>query len=110
MSPRLKMCSVCGRLTPDTRCPEHKARPNPTPTDPFYSSQAWKRIAKRAKARDGQRCVCCAKPGTLLDPLTVHHHHDRRTHPELALELDNLVTLRRSCHSRIEAARRARRR
>lgn len=108
MSPRLRICTICGALSPDARCPEHSARQRPTPPDPFYSTNAWRKAAAKAKARDEHRCVCCGQAGTHTNPLTVHHHHERRTHPEQALDLDNLVTLLRSCHARIEAARRAR--
>jgi 5-methylcytosine-specific restriction protein A len=67
----------------------------------FYDSTEWKKVRELARRRDG----ACTRCGTNSD-LTVHHVHSRRTHPHLALDVDNLTTLCRSCHGAIENAQR----
>ena len=72
-------------------------------TQSFYDSTSWKKIRDVARRRDG----ACTRCGTTTD-LTVHHIHSRRTHPHLALDVDNLTTLCRSCHGSNENMRRSR--
>ncbi len=77
-------------------------------TDPFYSSGAWRTARKERLKKDGLHCVWCKRAGrwttdrhgrTIRVPATmVHHIKPYQTHPELALDLDNLVSLCDSCH------------
>lgn len=59
-------------------------------------SARWKVVRKRAKDRDGWKCVQCGARGRL----EVDHIQPVRTHPDLAYELTNLQTLCTPCHSR----------
>lgn len=43
-------------------------------------------------------CAATGKKGTLLDPLQVHHVKPFHLNPELELDPNNLITLRRSIH------------
>lgn len=77
-------------------------------TDPFYSTGAWKRIRRRALDRDHGYCVWCRRAGRKtidrsgrpvpVRATMVHHIKPRREYPELALTLDNLVSLCDACH------------
>jgi 5-methylcytosine-specific restriction protein A len=107
--PRLKLCTICGKLSPHARCLAHKAPARTKPTDPFYLSAEWKSLARYVKARDEHTCQHCGGRPTPTDPLVAHHHYPRNTHPHLELDEANLIALHNSCHSRVEAARRARR-
>ena len=60
----------------------------------FHLSPAWKALRLAAKRRDGWRCVRC---GSRVG-LEVDHIQPRERRPDLALVLDNLATLCRSCH------------
>lgn len=59
----------------------------------FYDTPAWRAIRKVALNRDQYRCVICGvsvgKPGASR----VDHIHSIKTHPHLALALDNLRVL-----------------
>lgn len=79
-----------GRMTPARR--EHQA---------FITSSAWRKLRKLVLARDGHQCTRCGSTKSL----TVHHIIPVRTDPSLALEMDNCVTLCRSCHGRVEGGR-----
>ena len=79
-----------GRNTPARQ--EHQA---------FITSSAWRKLRKVVIERDGHRCTRC---GTAKS-LTVHHIIPVRKDPSMALELDNCVTLCRSCHGRAEGGR-----
>jgi len=89
----------------------------------------WETQRNAARARDGYRCRQCGKPETTPSPIgdlpigegrgggrqhDVHHLVPFRSfgyvpgvneNYKLANELDNLVTLCRACHRRVEAAR-----
>ena len=64
--------------------------------NPSVYGSDWKSIRKQALERDGWRCVFCTK----TEKLSVHHiipYRYCKCH-----ELDNLVTVCRSCHSKEE--------
>ena len=65
----------------------------------LYDLQEWRRLRRAACERDGWRCTVegCGAVGAL----EVHHKLSVRERPDLALELDNLVTVCRSCHFRL---------
>ena len=79
-----------GRMTPARR--EHQA---------FITSSAWRKLRKQVLIRDGHQCTRCGSTKSL----TVHHIIPVRTDPSLALEMDNCITLCRSCHGRAEGGR-----
>lgn len=72
--------------------------------DPFYASDAWKKIRLQRIKLDGWRCTeCgCACGGKKRGQPSPHVDHikTRRQHPELALDINNLRTLCESCHNR----------
>ena len=88
------------------------------PTDPFYGTAAWKKAARRAMQRDHGNCVRCAKAGRYVvdkngrawpvRAVLVHHIKPFKEHPELALELSNLISLCAACHDEAHPEKRAR--
>ena len=64
----------------------------------FYSSRAWQILRYQAFEKYGNRCQCCG--GTPEDGLTMHVDHikPKSTHPELALDLNNLQILCIDCN------------
>lgn len=79
-------------------------------TNPFYGTDAWKRCRAAALRRDHGLCQHCLKEGRrAVDAhgrsfpvlaTMVHHIRHLDEHPELALNLDNLVSLCDSCHEK----------
>ena len=67
-------------------------------SDDFLQSYAWRALRMKAIIRDGRRCACCGR--TPDDGITINVDHilPRRTHPELALSLDNLQVLCNECN------------
>ena len=61
--------------------------------DPFYTSQAWRDLRRRALARDGYRCVVCHRSIAAPGAARVDHIKPRSTHPHLGLVLANLRSL-----------------
>lgn len=76
--------------------------------DPFYSSGAWRAARAKALERDHGECVLCRRAGRVtvgrdghpwpVLATLVHHIKPYQTHPERALELDNLMSLCDRCH------------
>ena len=69
-------------------------RPAQKRTDPFYGTQAWKRMRSEALKRDGFRCVRCERKN---DRLIVHHIVERKNGGLDALS--NLETVCGICHA-----------
>jgi 5-methylcytosine-specific restriction endonuclease McrA len=67
--------------------------------DPFYSSNAWRNLAKAARKRDGHRCRQCGVSVLAKGTSQVDHIKARREYPELALVLWNVRTLCTGCHN-----------
>lgn len=71
--------------------------------DAFYNSAAWKRVrADRLFANP--LCSPCSERGLVKVATVVDHTVDRRTAPDRALDLTNLVSMCVPCHS-IKTAR-----
>lgn len=68
--------------------------------DAIYKDPRWARARRAAIARDGG-CVLCGVGYTL----TVHHRVPVLDDPALVFDLDNLVTLCRRCHGRVDGGR-----
>lgn len=66
----------------------------------FYSSPEWRRVRDAVRRRDG----ACLECGTRRD-LTVDHIIPRTQAPELAYDPENLRTLCRRCHGRVDGIR-----
>lgn len=71
----------------------------------FYRSSSWESLRQEALKRDNYECQMCKREGKVhLDSqkvegerksiqLNVHHIKEIEDYPELALELDNLMTI-----------------
>lgn len=74
-------------------------------SDDFYNSKEWLQVRQAALERDNFECQMCKAEGRVhVDSkkvegerktveLQVHHTKELEDYPELALDLDNLVTL-----------------
>jgi 5-methylcytosine-specific restriction endonuclease McrA len=73
----------------------------------FYNSPEWHAARDLALARDGHKCsVARLLGGDCHDRLDVHHLQSLDERPDLALDLDNLLTVCASHHPTLEAVRR----
>jgi 5-methylcytosine-specific restriction protein A len=94
------------KLTRERHCVEHaeayRIRRRKTyslaPADPFYSSQAWRKLKKAYRAAH-PLCETCERRGIFKPMVDVHHKLPRDTHPELELDWDNLESCCRQCHA-----------
>lgn len=75
----------------------------------FYKSNAWQVIRQRALNRDNYECQRCKSLGRVTvddlnkhKSLDVHHIKDLIDRPDLAYDLDNLVTVCVKCHNYLE--------
>ena len=117
-----RICLDCQQLTPIAqaragRCPNcygtyHKRR-NQQRTQPhtnarrrlrnsIYQTTAWRKARKQAVTRD-QACTNCGN----TTALSVHHIRSITEAPDLAYDLDNLITLCQKCHATLENSKRA---
>lgn len=65
----------------------------------FYKSKEWKVIRKQALERDHYECQSCKQKGKYSKAQNVHHKKEVKTHPELALDLDNVESICIPCHN-----------
>ena len=70
----------------------------------FYSNAKWRKTRLKVLARDHFECVMCNAEGRLTinqkQSLEVDHIKELDSHPDLAYDMDNLVTLCVSCHNK----------
>lgn len=73
----------------------------------FYKSKAWRDTRELVLKRDNYECQHCKQQGKVTTinknkhkSLDVDHIQELDTHPELAHDMDNLVTLCIACHNR----------
>lgn len=71
----------------------------------FYSSAAWERARDAALTRDAHLCQHCLKQGDIT-PATMVHHIVELTptnvnDPDIATNIDNLVSLCDRCHKKV---------
>ena len=66
----------------------------------FYHSREWREIRPIVLSRDHHECQDCRRAGRYSRGTTVHHILRLEDRPDLALTLDNLVTLCATCHNR----------
>lgn len=82
-------------------------------TEPFYNTQAWRRLRKLVIMRDRGMCYDCMRRfemGYGIKPrraVLVHHVIPYKERPDLALDENNLVALCSQCHEERHPERRA---
>lgn len=64
----------------------------------FYQSKAWRRVRLLALQRDHHLCQECLKKQRIKTATEVHHIMALEDHPQLGLELSNLISLCWDCH------------
>lgn len=98
------------RLIPYRSTAVGKARPVPAKASRgeawrFYASGPWKRL-RALKLAEDPVCEHCDREGLTTIAVEVHHDKPRATHPELALDMGNLIALCKQCHAKEENRRR----
>jgi 5-methylcytosine-specific restriction endonuclease McrA len=77
--------------------PEKKVVKTKVSKNPFYNSWEWKKLRYEAFLKHGRVCLCCgARPPEAV--LHVDHIKPLKKYPELALDINNLQILCRSCN------------
>lgn len=71
----------------------------------FYHSPVWRKLRRLALQRDHYLCQHCLRNGILRSATEVHHIRPVADWPELALDLDNLVSLCWPCHEQTKVRR-----
>ena len=66
----------------------------------FYKSDVWRLVREKVLIRDNFLCQECLKYGINTFSNIVDHIKELTTHPELALDMENLTTKCATCHSR----------
>lgn len=64
----------------------------------FYDSAPWLKL-RRLKLTADPLCERCRSQGRTVVASQVHHRHELRARPDLALDLDNLESLCLPCHN-----------
>lgn len=68
----------------------------------FYNSTAWETCRHIRLKKDYYLCQDCLKNKTITVYDVVHHIKPYKDHPELALDIENLISLCHSCHGQAE--------
>lgn len=66
--------------------------------DNFYESPEWLRLRYAVLKKHGACCQCCGQRATANNPIQVDHIKPRSIFPGLALDINNLQVLCRSCN------------
>lgn len=56
----------------------------------FYQSKEWRTLRLKAIKRDHNECVVCRREGKYHVCQNVHHIHEVKERPDLALDLNNI--------------------
>ena len=64
----------------------------------FYTSPIWRKTQASILKENHNECCRCKAKGLVIQARTVHHKKYLRTHPELALDRDNLEPVCERCH------------
>jgi len=99
-------CRSCGCLRRETNAGPNSRWWNPDLSEEQreLNKQSWipreqTKWAKKVKKRDGFICQICNEHTTSLTcKLNAHHLYSKATYPEMALLVDNGVTLCETCH------------
>lgn len=65
----------------------------------FLDSYEWKQVRMMALKRDGAKCLCCGATPASGEVMNADHIKPRKTHPELALDLENIQILCSTCNA-----------
>jgi 5-methylcytosine-specific restriction protein A len=65
----------------------------------FYKSPVWRKL-RALKLSMNPLCEDCSLRGRTTPAAHVHHVRDRKQHPALALDIENLQALCVGCHNR----------
>lgn len=65
----------------------------------FLKSQEWRRLRMEAFVKYGNRCKCCGRGPADGAIMNVDHVLPRKTHPHLALDINNLSVLCGTCNA-----------
>lgn len=60
----------------------------------------WRHTRLAALRRDGYQCQICRRYGRMVEATEVHHIKHADEYPELAFDLDNLISLCKACHNK----------
>ncbi|MGA1296232.1 MAG: HNH endonuclease [Burkholderiaceae bacterium] len=74
--------------------PKRSKRAKPS----FLESYEWRKVRMEALLKYGPKCMCCGATPATGAVMHVDHIKPRLTHPELALEIDNLQILCGDCN------------
>ena len=103
----LKQCK-CGRAVPKLPCDECKRKKQRLSDDKnkgnargFHQSHAWTVLSREKRSRD-PLCERCKWKGRVEAATEVHHIRPVRTHPQLAMNPNNLMSLCDRCHRAVE--------
>lgn len=77
----------------------YENRPERRADRDFYKSREWRDTREVKLGRD-PLCEPCKRRGLTVVAKHVHHKLERKTHPELAFDLDNLESCCAPCHNR----------
>ena len=64
----------------------------------FLSTYEWRKLRMEALIKYGRKCVCCGATPESGAIMNVDHIKPRKTHPELALDINNLQILCSDCN------------
>jgi hypothetical protein len=64
----------------------------------FLKSYEWRKLRMEALIKYGRKCVCCGATPETGAVMNVDHIKPRKTHPELALDINNLQVLCSDCN------------
>ncbi len=67
-----------------------------------YNTRQWRKVRKM-KLNEYPLCANCEVVGLTVTADMVHHIKPVSEHPELAFDIDNLMSLCNQCHNSIEA-------
>jgi 5-methylcytosine-specific restriction endonuclease McrA len=67
-------------------------------TSDFLETYEWRKLRMQVLLRYGPRCMCCGATPQTGAVMNVDHIKPRVTHPELALDAENLQILCNSCN------------
>lgn len=65
----------------------------------FYLSKTWEITRSVVLRRDHYECQKCKDKGKVTKATCVHHIKHLKDYPELALTLENLISLCDACHN-----------